>query len=89
MAGDKPSVCSDCWKHHGGNFYYFTKERKTYQECKANCSSRGFKLLKIENKDELMNFLNPLANFHWIGLTRKGMASHWKWEDGTPHSSHL
>ncbi|XP_025047086.1 C-type lectin domain family 1 member A-like [Alligator sinensis] len=88
LKGEKCSAYSDCWKPHGEKFYYFTKERKSYQECKAHCSSHGSKLLKIENKDE-MNFLNPLAHFHWLGLTRKGIASDWKWEDGTPHPINL
>lgn len=35
------------------------------------------------------NFLNPLAHFHWLGLTRKGIASDWKWEDGAPHPINL
>ncbi|XP_025067264.1 C-type lectin domain family 1 member A-like [Alligator sinensis] len=88
LKGEKCSAYSDCWKPHGEKFYYFTKERKSYQECKAHCSSHGSKLLKIENKDE-MNFLNPLGHFHWLGLTRKGIASDWKWEDGTPHPINL
>ncbi|XP_019383234.1 PREDICTED: natural killer cells antigen CD94-like isoform X2 [Gavialis gangeticus] len=88
LKGEKCSAYLDCWKHHRGKFYYFTKERKSYQECKAKCSSHGSKLLKIENKDE-MNFLNSLPDFHWIGLTRKGIASEWKWKDGTPHFTDL
>ncbi|KYO29934.1 hypothetical protein Y1Q_0006549 [Alligator mississippiensis] len=82
------STVSDCWKNQERKFYLFMDKKKTQQACKNYCSSRSSRLLKTENDDEL-NFLKPLANFHWIGLTRNGTGTSWAWEDGTSYSPNL
>ncbi|XP_067402577.1 natural killer cells antigen CD94-like, partial [Emydura macquarii macquarii] len=86
--GDKCSSCPESWIQHRGQCYHFTNERTTWEKSKEYCSSHGSRLLKIENKEEL-DFINPLVCYHWIGLSRKGTATDWKWEDGTAHYTDL
>ncbi|XP_067402936.1 natural killer cells antigen CD94-like [Emydura macquarii macquarii] len=86
--GDKCSSCPESWIQHKGKCYHFTNEKTTWEKCKEYCSSHGSRLLRIENKEEL-DFINPLVCYHWIGLSRKGLAARWMWEDGTAHSTDL
>nr|XP_025046148.1 NKG2-D type II integral membrane protein-like [Pelodiscus sinensis] len=86
--GDRCSSCPGGWIQHGGKCYHFISEKRTWQESKEDCRSHGSRLLKIENKEELV-FINGLVCFHWIGLSRMGAATSVMWEDGTTHSTGL
>ncbi|KAJ8790955.1 hypothetical protein J1605_021049 [Eschrichtius robustus] len=41
-------------------------------------------LLKIEDEKELNFIQSQLSYFYWVGLSRKGTRSPWKWEDNLP-----
>ncbi|KAM7180935.1 natural killer cells antigen CD94-like [Macrochelys suwanniensis] len=86
--GDKCSFCPEGWIQHRGKCYRFSNERRSWQKSREYCSSHGSRLLKIENKEELV-FINRLACYHWIGLFRMGTATSWMWEDSTAHSTYL
>ncbi|KAM7181763.1 LOW QUALITY PROTEIN: oxidized low-density lipoprotein receptor 1-like [Macrochelys suwanniensis] len=86
--GDKCSSCPEGWIQHRGKCYRFSNERRSWQKSREYCSSHGSRLLRIENKEELV-FINRLACYHWIGLFRTGTATSWMWEDSTAHSTYL
>ncbi|XP_009892456.1 PREDICTED: uncharacterized protein LOC104294541 [Charadrius vociferus] len=52
--GHKCIPCPENWLQYGDDCYYFSKEWKTWQESKAQCSGLESRLLKIESKEELM-----------------------------------
>ncbi|XP_010078217.1 PREDICTED: C-type lectin domain family 12 member A-like [Pterocles gutturalis] len=57
LANSRGRVCIPCpdnWLQHGENCYRFSKEWKTWQESKAQCSALESTLLKIESKEELV-----------------------------------
>uniref|UniRef100_A0A8B9RPT3 Uncharacterized protein n=1 Tax=Accipiter nisus TaxID=211598 RepID=A0A8B9RPT3_9AVES len=52
--GHKCIPCPEDWLQYGENCYHFSKEWKTWQESKAQCSTLESRLLKIESKEELV-----------------------------------
>ncbi|KAM6321265.1 C-type lectin domain family 7 member A-like [Aegotheles albertisi] len=91
--GQKCAPCPENWLQYGENCYHFSKEWRTWQESKAQCSALESRLLKIENKEEL-DFAMQSAQFHssysfWIGLSRSGAEGPWLWDDGSAFSSDL
>ncbi|XP_043737773.1 C-type lectin domain family 7 member A-like isoform X2 [Cervus elaphus] len=63
--------------------YYFSDILKTFEESRKFCSNQGSHLLKIEDEDEQEFIQSLVSYFSWIGLSRKGIVSPWKWEDGS------
>uniref|UniRef100_A0A8C3HKW5 Natural killer cells antigen CD94 n=1 Tax=Chrysemys picta bellii TaxID=8478 RepID=A0A8C3HKW5_CHRPI len=78
--GDKCSSCPEGWIQHRRKCYHFTHERSSWEKSREYCSSHSSRLLRIENKEEL-DFINPLAAFHWIGLSRDKTYRPWMWGD--------
>ncbi|XP_039342189.1 natural killer cells antigen CD94-like [Mauremys reevesii] len=75
-------LCPENWFPHGDKCYRFSTESKPWLESQKACSSHGSRLLLIENKEEL-DFINPLATSHWIGLSRETTDRLWMWVNGT------
>ncbi|KAM5254723.1 killer cell lectin-like receptor 2 isoform 2-T2 [Hipposideros larvatus] len=75
-------LCEECWSFCGVSYYYFTAERKSWNECKQTCESCGLALLKIDEEDE-RTFLQPQTNknTYWIGLSYNERERKWKWID--------
>ncbi|CAI9166247.1 unnamed protein product [Rangifer tarandus platyrhynchus] len=63
--------------------YYFSDIHKTFEESRKFCTNQGSHLLKIEDEDEQEFIQSLVSYFSWIGLSRKGIVSPWKWEDGS------
>ncbi|CAN0291637.1 unnamed protein product [Rangifer tarandus platyrhynchus] len=61
--------------------YYFSDIHKTFEESRKFCTNQGSHLLKIEDEDEQEFIQSLVSYFSWIGLSRKGIISPWKWED--------
>lgn len=55
--GHKCIPCPENWLQYGEDCYYFSKEWKTWQESKAQCSALESRLLKIESKEELVKII--------------------------------
>ncbi|XP_071599818.1 oxidized low-density lipoprotein receptor 1-like [Heliangelus exortis] len=91
--GQKCIPCPDNWLQYGENCYHFSKEWKTWQESKAQCSALESRLLKIESKEELAFTMQSLQFYSsysfWIGLSRNGTEGPWLWEDGSSFSPDL
>ncbi|NXV73181.1 KLRG1 protein, partial [Atlantisia rogersi] len=76
--------CPDGWLWDAGQCYYFSSARKSWEQSKEDCRSRGAQLVTIRANTTLA-FLVRMANtevFH-VGLKRDGSWSDWKWLDGT------
>ncbi|XP_039342078.1 natural killer cells antigen CD94-like [Mauremys reevesii] len=80
------SLCPEHWFQHGKKCYLFSTEYKSWLESQEACSSHGSRLLQIESKQEL-DFINPLATSHWIGLLRDKTDRLWMWGNGTAFST--
>uniref|UniRef100_A0A674IHP9 C-type lectin domain-containing protein n=1 Tax=Terrapene triunguis TaxID=2587831 RepID=A0A674IHP9_9SAUR len=66
--GDKCSSCPEGWIQHRRKCYHFTHERSSWQKSREYCSSHSSRLLRIENKEELVGNL-PFALFSCIFQT--------------------
>ncbi|XP_050752990.1 C-type lectin domain family 1 member A-like [Gymnogyps californianus] len=91
--GHKCIPCPENWLQYGENCYHFSKEWKTWQESKAQCSALESRLLKIESKEELDLVMRSAQSYSsysfWIGLSRNGAGEPWLWEDGSAFSPDL
>ncbi|KAM6144520.1 C-type lectin domain family 7 member A-like [Phoenicopterus ruber ruber] len=91
--GHKCIPCPENWLQYGENCYRFSKEWKTWQESKAQCSALESRLLKIESKEELDFTMRSAQSYSynsfWIGLSRNGAEGPWLWEDGSAFSPDL
>ncbi|NXV56266.1 KLRG1 protein, partial [Molothrus ater] len=76
--------CPDGWLWDAGQCYYFSSARKSWEQSREDCCSRGAQLVTIQANSTLA-FLVRTANmdaFH-VGLKQDGFRSDWKWLDGT------
>ncbi|XP_031953342.1 killer cell lectin-like receptor subfamily G member 1 [Corvus moneduloides] len=76
--------CPVGWFWDAGQCYYFSSARKSWEQSKEDCCSRGAQLVTIQANTTLA-FLVRTANmevFH-VGLKQDGFRSDWKWLDGT------
>ncbi|XP_066038409.1 killer cell lectin-like receptor subfamily G member 1 [Chamaea fasciata] len=67
-----------------GQCYYFSSTKKSWEQSREDCCSRGAQLVTIQANTTLA-FLLRTANmdvFH-VGLKQDGFRSDWKWLDGT------
>ncbi|NXL67686.1 KRBBB protein, partial [Chordeiles acutipennis] len=76
--------CPAGWLWNAGQCYYFSSTKKTWEQSREDCRSRGAQLVTIQANATLA-FLVHTANmevFH-VGLKRDSYRSDWKWLDGT------
>ncbi|CAM4664952.1 unnamed protein product [Lepidochelys kempii] len=72
------------WRFYGGNFYYFSQEKKPWDEAERFCVSQDSHLTSVSSQAE-QEFLSneSKGESHWIGLTDRGTEGSWRWVDGT------
>ncbi|XP_053109108.1 C-type lectin domain family 4 member F-like [Hemicordylus capensis] len=87
---DLLSMVSSGWKHHGGGFYFFSKETKSWQEAEQACASYGAHLTSVTLRQE-MEYLTGETNGEafYIGLTDQWQEGNWTWVDGTEFNSQV
>ncbi|KAM6037163.1 killer cell lectin-like receptor subfamily G member 1 isoform 1-T1 [Theristicus caerulescens] len=76
--------CPAGWLWDAGQCYYFSSAKKSWEQSREDCCSRGAQLVTIRANATLA-FLVRTANmevFH-VGLKWDGSRSDWKWLDGT------
>ncbi|NWS88273.1 KLRG1 protein, partial [Toxostoma redivivum] len=76
--------CPVGWLWDAGQCYYFSSAKKSWEQSREDCCSRGAQLVTIQANTTLA-FLVRTANtdaFH-VGLKQDGIRSDWKWLDGT------
>ncbi|NXY51346.1 CL12B protein, partial [Ceuthmochares aereus] len=76
--------CPAGWLWDAGQCYYFSSAKKSWEQSREDCCSRGAQLVAIRSTATLA-FLVRTANmeaFH-VGLKWDSSRSGWKWLDGT------
>ncbi|XP_065454480.1 C-type lectin domain family 4 member F-like isoform X4 [Chrysemys picta bellii] len=74
------------WTFYGGNLYYFSQRRKSWDEAEQFCASQDSHLTSVSSQAE-QEFLSreTQGEAHWIGLTDLGTEGSWRWVDGTEY----
>ncbi|XP_010723556.1 killer cell lectin-like receptor subfamily G member 1 [Meleagris gallopavo] len=76
--------CPAGWLWHAGRCYYFSSAKRSWEQSKEDCCSRGAQLAIIQANSTLA-FLTRVSHmdvFH-VGLKRSLSGLEWKWLDGT------
>ncbi|XP_074922829.1 C-type lectin domain family 10 member A-like [Chelonoidis abingdonii] len=96
ISAARPAVkdcCSDVltklsrgWRFYGGNLYYFSQEKRLFDEAEQFCVSQKSHLTSISSEEE-QEFLSKetKGQDHWIGLTDRETEGSWRWVDGTEY----
>ncbi|XP_026100742.1 CD209 antigen-like protein C [Carassius auratus] len=81
---DVSSVFIDGLKCHQSTLYFFSSEKKNWNESRRYCRERGADLIIINNREEQDFVKNICGSDHfWIGLTDVEEEDRWKWVDGS------
>ncbi|CAM5142224.1 unnamed protein product [Natator depressus] len=72
------------WRFYDGNLYYFSQEKKPWDEAEQFCVSQDSHLTSVSSQVE-QEFLSSeiKGQSHWIGLTDRGTEGSWRWVNGT------
>ncbi|KAK3571923.1 hypothetical protein QTP86_020522, partial [Hemibagrus guttatus] len=82
QAGCQCSVCDDDWEKFENSCYFFSKERRKWQESREACQKQGGDLVVIDN-ERVQRFLNENGNMlYWIGL-HYSEEQQWMWINST------
>ncbi|XP_065454492.1 C-type lectin domain family 4 member F-like [Chrysemys picta bellii] len=74
------------WRFFGGNLYYFSQERKWWDDAEQFCVSQDSHLTSVSSQAEQEFLSNETkGEDHWIGLTDLGTEGSWRWVDGTEY----
>ncbi|XP_072486156.1 C-type lectin domain family 4 member F-like [Notamacropus eugenii] len=80
------TLLSEDWKLHDGNIYYFSSEKKSWEEAQQSCVSKNSNLTSVTSKKEQAFLSRTAKTTHWIGLTDKDSEGIWHWVDGNPYN---
>ncbi|XP_044874224.1 C-type lectin domain family 4 member F-like [Mauremys mutica] len=74
------------WRFYGGNLYYFSQGKKSWDEAEQFCVSWNSHLTSVSSQAE-QEFLSSenQGEAHWIGLTDRETEGSWRWADGTEY----
>ncbi|XP_030421283.1 C-type lectin domain family 4 member K-like isoform X2 [Gopherus evgoodei] len=74
------------WRFYGGNLYYFSKGKKSWDASERFCVSQHSHLTSVSSQVE-QEFLSSetKGEDHWIGLTDRETEGSWRWVDGTEY----
>ncbi|XP_029436897.1 asialoglycoprotein receptor 1-like isoform X2 [Rhinatrema bivittatum] len=84
--GSQMACCPPKWLTFSGSCYYFSTQRKSWEESKRYCLDEKAHLVVINTQTE-QSFVEKqsMPDYHWIGLT--DVDGQWKWVDGTSYDS--
>ncbi|XP_050924467.1 C-type lectin domain family 4 member F isoform X10 [Lates calcarifer] len=84
------------WEQHGGQCYYFSTRRSSWEESRSFCQSEGGDLVKIDSREEqsflektLREKMDHDEDKFWIGLTDSKTEGEWLWVDDSPLNTSL
>lgn len=76
------------WRGFNGNLYYFSHNKKTWQDAENFCVSQGAHLASVTSQEEQAFLIRFTENsIYWIGLTDQGTEGRWRWTDGSSFNS--
>uniref|UniRef100_A0A087YIV7 C-type lectin domain-containing protein n=3 Tax=Poecilia formosa TaxID=48698 RepID=A0A087YIV7_POEFO len=70
------------WELFEGSAYYVSYGKKTWEESRKYCQSKGADLMVINSSSKQV-FGNKFQKYMWIGLTDQETDGIWKWVDGS------
>ena len=80
--------CSDDWEGHGDRCYYWSTDKKTWNEAEAFCQQENGHLASITsdaiNQYVLEGMNSKDFGYTWIGGNDIDEEGTWKWTDGSP-----
>ncbi|XP_042703936.2 killer cell lectin-like receptor subfamily B member 1B allele C isoform X1 [Chrysemys picta bellii] len=77
-------LCPADWLSHKNKCYWVSKESKTWNESREDCSAKSSQMLMIQDKEEMAYVLNiPQLNLVWLGLSVTSPERKWAWVDGS------
>ncbi|XP_064367782.1 C-type lectin domain family 4 member F-like isoform X2 [Dromaius novaehollandiae] len=78
------------WRYHDGKIYYFSTDRKSWQDAEDFCVSKRSHLASITSAEEQEYLAGQVGSRgHWIGLTDAGTEGTWRWVGGTEYSQNM
>ncbi|KAJ8362106.1 hypothetical protein AAFF_G00396630 [Aldrovandia affinis] len=81
-------VCRPCpegWEQRNSKCYYFSTERKSWNDSRSDCLKQGADLVIIETEEEKDFITKHTGGYgYWIGLSDSETEGTWLWVDGTP-----
>ncbi|KAJ8358030.1 hypothetical protein AAFF_G00042690 [Aldrovandia affinis] len=81
-------VCRPCpegWEQRNSTCYYFSTERKSWNDSRSECLKQEADLVIIESEEEQdFIFKHTREGVYWIGLSDSETEGTWLWVDGTP-----
>ncbi|XP_044874223.1 C-type lectin domain family 4 member F-like isoform X2 [Mauremys mutica] len=83
---DVLKLFSGRWRFYSGNFYYFSQEKKSWDEAEQFCVNWKLHLTSVSSQAEQEFLSNETqGEDHWIGLTDRETEGSWRWVDGTEY----
>ncbi|XP_026518150.1 killer cell lectin-like receptor subfamily F member 1, partial [Terrapene carolina triunguis] len=77
-------LCPADWLPHKNKCYWVSKESKTWNESREDCSAKRSQMLVIQDKEEMAYVLSiPQLNLVWLGLSVTSPERKWTWVDGS------
>uniref|UniRef100_A0A8C3SFA3 C-type lectin domain-containing protein n=1 Tax=Chelydra serpentina TaxID=8475 RepID=A0A8C3SFA3_CHESE len=78
-------LCPMDWLSHRGKCYWFSKDSKSWNESRADCSEKSSRKLVIQDREELEFIQNcTQGKYHvWLGLSVISPEKNWTWVDSS------
>ncbi|CAJ1079043.1 CD209 antigen-like protein E [Xyrichtys novacula] len=76
--------CPPGWTVFGCSCYFFSTQKKSWDDSRADCRDKGADLVIIESFTEQEFLTNNKKGDTWIGLSDRDDEGTWKWIDDTP-----
>uniref|UniRef100_A0A8C3SGU7 C-type lectin domain-containing protein n=1 Tax=Chelydra serpentina TaxID=8475 RepID=A0A8C3SGU7_CHESE len=78
-------LCPMDWLSHRGKCYWFSKDSKSWNESRADCSEKSSRKLVIQDREELEFIQNcTQGKYHvWLGLSFTSPEKNWTWVDSS------
>uniref|UniRef100_UPI0037E952C7 CD209 antigen-like protein C n=1 Tax=Semicossyphus pulcher TaxID=241346 RepID=UPI0037E952C7 len=74
--------CPRGWLMFASSCYYFSSQRRSWDDSLEDCVQRDANLVIIDNRQE-QDFLTGFTEAAWVGMTDREEEGTWIWVDGT------
>ncbi|XP_059577380.1 C-type lectin domain family 4 member F-like isoform X2 [Alligator mississippiensis] len=89
QTGSVVTKLSQGWRHHGGNLYYFSEKKSSWEEAEHFCMSQNSHLSSVLSREEQEYLATQVkgADQRWIGLSDREAEGSWRWVDGSKYTA--